>query len=261
MPIRFTCLNCKKTFEVEDKHGGKDSNCPTCKTPIKIPTAEPRKALGGDNVSKTNIKTPNIFTDEVLKRLARKYEQEEKARCSKAIEDTHEKIRKLEKEIDLFKKIQLENEDWAIKHKEEAAAGGYYDEIHQVYQPSWRCMQWAMDCVSTVREMGEKIKQTEREIARLHNTRYVPATKTPEQWVEEHYQSLLDAKRKASSENQYRDLAIEFREMQGYKGTAGMANECDNRYREMKAQREKEEADRPRFFPLSHVRGSLIGSA
>jgi len=43
MTLRFTCPNkpCSKIWQVDDIHGGKDWNCPTCKTPIKIPIPPP----------------------------------------------------------------------------------------------------------------------------------------------------------------------------------------------------------------------------
>jgi len=103
-------------------------------------------------------------------------------------------------------------------------------------------MQWATDCVGTVREMNEKITKAERELDRLRNERHVPPIKTPEEWVEDHYQSLLTKKNKSPSESEYSELAAEFRELEGYnEKIAKFVNECDIKHRELKAQREEQE--------------------
>ena len=38
MPIFIVCPGCRKRFEVSDKFAGMTGPCPSCKTPIKIPT-------------------------------------------------------------------------------------------------------------------------------------------------------------------------------------------------------------------------------
>lgn len=40
MPIPITCPKCLKRFQVSDKFAGKTGPCPSCKNPIKIPTAD-----------------------------------------------------------------------------------------------------------------------------------------------------------------------------------------------------------------------------
>jgi len=55
--------------------------------------------------------------------------------------------------------------------------------------------------------------------------------------------SRISDKRNASSEDQYKDLAAKFREMEGYKNTAELADECDKQFRLAKAERERREAE------------------
>jgi len=51
------------------------------------------------------------------------------------------------------------------------------------------------------------------------------------------YNRLVQAKKNASTEEEFQDLVIQFRAMIGYENTAELANECDNQYRALKEQR------------------------
>lgn len=37
--IAFTCSHCGKTLQVQDQFAGRQTNCPTCKQPLVVPTA------------------------------------------------------------------------------------------------------------------------------------------------------------------------------------------------------------------------------
>jgi hypothetical protein len=49
-----------------------------------------------------------------------------------------------------------------------------------------------------------------------------------------HYDKLLRAKNNALTEEEYQNLAQQFREMAGYKDTAELADECEWQYRKIK---------------------------
>jgi hypothetical protein len=58
---------------------------------------------------------------------------------------------------------------------------------------------------------------------------------------QEQYQRLCEETKKASTENDWCDLAEHFRAMEGYKNTAELAEQCANRYRQLKERREEQE--------------------
>ena len=59
--------------------------------------------------------------------------------------------------------------------------------------------------------------------------------------LENHYNHLIQLKNRASTENEYRTLAQQFRDMNAYKNTDELANECENKFRELKKDRKKRE--------------------
>jgi len=85
------------------------------------------------------------------------------------------------------------------------------------------------------KELEAKQKQREAEKER---------ERREEQERQEQYDQLIQAKNKASTEGEYQELAEKFREMDGYKDTAQLADECDNQYRVLKERREKQERER-----------------
>ena len=169
--------------------------------------------------------------EKLAKKYEKKYEQEEKARFRKDEDNASEKIRKLESE----------------HYKAKSDAEFCEKLIQRGGSPTGRsaylCREDRLNCMREASRIESEIEKAKNDLDRLRNVRYVPPIKTPEKWVEDHYQSLLGAKRRASSESEYSDLAAEFREMEGYKNTAELASECDTKYRELKAQREKAKAD------------------
>jgi hypothetical protein len=56
-----------------------------------------------------------------------------------------------------------------------------------------------------------------------------------------HYDDLVQAKNSASSEEKYKQLAVEFREMGTHENAAQLADECGKQYRILKERREEQE--------------------
>ena len=54
------------------------------------------------------------------------------------------------------------------------------------------------------------------------------------------YESLIQTRNRISTEEEYKDLAEQFRGMYGYKNTKELARECDNKYIELKNRREEQ---------------------
>ena len=67
------------------------------------------------------------------------------------------------------------------------------------------------------------------------------ADSTGEQEKKDKYNKLLQEYQKASKEDEFQNLAKQFREMNGYENTALIAIKCDDQYREYKKRRETQE--------------------
>jgi VIT1/CCC1 family predicted Fe2+/Mn2+ transporter len=98
-------------------------------------------------------------------------------------------------------------------------------------EKKFREMEGYADTAELASECGNLAKQIQD---REERERREANERRAAQQKEEKYQLLLKNKNKASSEKEYRDLAIEFRLMNGYKDTTGLASECDDRAVEAK---------------------------
>lgn len=99
MPITLSCPSCTRKLTAKDEHVGRVAKCPSCQTLVTIPSAKPPQPvqpptpplvppLGSfvaPHASKPSVSIPLPspsqiqFTDETLKRLAKKYEEKENA--------------------------------------------------------------------------------------------------------------------------------------------------------------------------------------
>jgi len=61
-----------------------------------------------------------------------------------------------------------------------------------------------------------------------------------EQERQEQYKRLCEKMEKITAEEDWRTLAVELRQMKGYRNTTELANKCDNKHRELQATREAE---------------------
>ena len=62
-----------------------------------------------------------------------------------------------------------------------------------------------------------------------------------EQKRQEQYQRLCEETKKAFTEEDWRKLAVQFREMNGYRNTVDLAGKCEDRHRKLKERREEQE--------------------
>jgi len=75
---------------------------------------------------------------------------------------------------------------------------------------------------------------------------------------QEQYDSLVQKTNNASTENEFQDLTQQLREMRGFKDTAELAKKCDNRYQELKNERECKEAEQERKKKRKWKKGILL---
>jgi len=61
---------------------------------------------------------------------------------------------------------------------------------------------------------------------------------------QEQYDKLVQKTNNASTENEFQDLTQQLREMRGFKDTTELANKCENKYQELKKERELKEKKR-----------------
>jgi len=77
------------------------------------------------------------------------------------------------------------------------------------------------------------------------------------------YKRLVQEKNTASTENEYLNLAQQFRAMNGYENSAELAKECDSHYCTLKERREKEEKakeqHRNKTIAISGICGLIFG--
>jgi tetratricopeptide (TPR) repeat protein len=78
-------------------------------------------------------------------------------------------------------------------------------------------------------------------LKKLKNEKEIVDRKRREQ--QEQYDRLVQEMNQASTEEKYQDLARQLRAMRGYKNTVELAKECDNRYEELKKERERRDAE------------------
>jgi len=73
------------------------------------------------------------------------------------------------------------------------------------------------------------------------------------------YDRLVQKTDNASTEKEYQDLARQLRAMSGFRNTAEIANKCDNRYQELKKERECREAEETAKREAEKKKKRLIG--
>jgi len=201
-----------------------------------------------------DIRIPTKFTD--------KYINERIATLDKTISSCNKKIPRLTIEVELAN----QNHTKAINDHQNAI-NQYHQSLHPTvgHNPEYmfrfyteRMAEYSKrfgDAIEDLRRCEQRKKDCEIEKRNLKAL----LLKTEEQRAEEHYQLLLKTKnglptvkedpsclyRKAnkdvSSEEKYRRLTKQFRDMEGYKNSAELAIDCDNQYQILKKWRKKQE--------------------
>jgi len=77
--------------------------------------------------------------------------------------------------------------------------------------------------INNIKEIEKRKSEHEIRMYELN----VLSKKSEKQRAEDHYHRLLETKKAASDEKGFTELAKKFREMEGYKNTTELANECD----------------------------------
>ena len=82
-----------------------------------------------------------------------------------------------------------------------------------------------------------------------------------EQKRQEQYQRLCEATKKAFTEEDWRKLAVYFREMNGFRNTVDLAGKCEERYRKLKERREEQERQIQNKQPEGEVKKTSTDDA
>lgn len=141
------------------------------------------------------------------------------------------------KRIAELKNRQREAEFFSERYMGYAASG--LGEHGRFGSPPHKCREASREYREKASRLSDEIIKAEESLERMRNTRYAPSAKSPTQWVEEHYRSLLAEKNKASNADQHKEFAEKFREMEGYKNTEKLAVECDKQIYVLKERIEK----------------------
>jgi len=197
---------------VEDKHGGKQWNCPECETPITIPN----KVLEEDMVSETSLRIPKMFTDKFL--------QDQESSLSSQIEASRRDISRLEDDIagirSFLEQDENDERDWRRRNSKHSP----YDDTPYGWgiANKHRRISEGEQSISQKRTQLRAIESELKEVKALLRITEVGR-------VENHYLRLLGTYSGTFSEEKWLKLAEQFREMEGYKDTTKLANECSRR--------------------------------
>ena|GEM_PF-3726084 len=173
-----------------------------------------------------------MLPDEVLKRLAQKYKDEEFAKHCKAMDSIDERIRKLNMDYSEAKHFKDLYRGYAKGTGEPVPFGA----------PPHKCWEAVRSYDEEAKRIYSEIVKAEESRDKMHTAWLAAPAKTPAQWVKEHYQQLFRRAKNARTEEDWRKLAEEFRAMIPYEdNTAELAKECDRRYRILKESREEQE--------------------
>lgn len=95
-------------------------------------------------------------------------------------------------------------------------------------------LELAKECTNRADEIAEQERQKQEQIAEQERIRLAQETKNK-------YVKLVQAKNNASTEDEFQNLAKQFRDMNIYENTAELAKECDEKHRVLKEHREEQE--------------------
>ena len=104
----------------------------------------------------------------------------------------------------------------------------------------------AGECDTQFRTLKDDREEKELEVA-----------KQKAQELQEEYEQLLQSKNSATTENEYQELAMQFRAMNGYKDTAELANECDDASEALKQEKEQLARELQRAQRLAILDGAV----
>ena len=143
----------------------------------------------------------------------------------------------------------------ALEDSEWSKASGFFDralDIDAEYAPAYTgllCAEWKVQSEELLGDYETPIAEQNyfQKALRFADEEYRATVQGYEEKIrerirqEEHYDGLIKELFGATTEEEYQELAEQFREMNGYKNTAELANECNGKYQTLKEHREEQE--------------------